>query len=282
MTDTQITKRQPMELDEKGLALKTQDDLWRFAEYIVSSGLCPKAYANKPKDALIAMVAGRGVGLNPLQALRGIAVIGGKPSMYGEDRTAVCLSRGQVEWTREWFELDGVPITPEQYANMATIPDGLVACWESKRKDQTAPTSTVRFGVRDAKRANLWGKSGPWQQYPLRMLQMRARAYGERDNYADALAGIEQREEIEDIPRRERDPLEDVLDLEPEAEDVEHEPVTEREQQDALKPETPAELPAREPERDPETGEEIPDWVGRGQEEGADAAKEPVELPDPE
>ena len=34
---------------------------------------------------------------------------------------------------------------------------------------------TARFSVMDAKRAGLWTKAGPWQTYPRRMLQMRAR-----------------------------------------------------------------------------------------------------------
>ena len=42
-------------------------------------------------------------------------------------------------------------------------------------------------------------KKGPWQQYPYRMLQMRARSWGLRDGFADALKGMQVREEIEDI-----------------------------------------------------------------------------------
>lgn len=44
----------------------------------------------------------------------------------------------------------------------------------------------------------LWGKSGPWQQYPKRMLQMRARGFALRDKFADVLGGLISAEEARD------------------------------------------------------------------------------------
>jgi hypothetical protein len=42
----------------------------------------------------------------------------------------------------------------------------------------------------DAKRAGLWTKAGPWQTYPRRMLQMRARSFALRDAFPDVLKGL--------------------------------------------------------------------------------------------
>ncbi len=50
----------------------------------------------------------------------------------------------------------------------------------------------------DAKKAGLWGKAGPWSQYPKRMLQMRARSFALRDKFADALSGLIMAEEAQD------------------------------------------------------------------------------------
>ena len=50
---------------------------------------------------------------------------------------------------------------------------------------------------RSAKRAGLWGKQGPWQQFPDRMMQMRARGFTLRDGFADVLGGLYLREELE-------------------------------------------------------------------------------------
>ncbi len=59
-----------------------------------------------------------------------------------------------------------------------------------------------RFSVQDARRAGLWGRPGPWSQYPQRMLQMRARAFALRDAFADVLGGLYLREELEDADAR--------------------------------------------------------------------------------
>ena len=60
---------------------------------------------------------------------------------------------------------------------------------------------TIRyFSVANAKTARLWGKQGPWTQYPERMLAQRARGFALRDAFPDALKGIITREEAEDIP----------------------------------------------------------------------------------
>jgi hypothetical protein len=77
--------------------------------------------------------------------------------------------------------------------------DNLTAVCEAKRQGYPAPT-TVRFSVADAKKAGLWGKSGPWTQYPSRMLQLRARGFALRNAFADALRGLVTAEEAQDYP----------------------------------------------------------------------------------
>ena len=58
----------------------------------------------------------------------------------------------------------------------------------------------------DAKTAKLWmkesytGKDTPWITSPKRMLAMRARGFGLRDKFADALRGMILAEEAMDIP----------------------------------------------------------------------------------
>ena len=50
-----------------------------------------------------------------------------------------------------------------------------------------------------AKQAGLWGKPGPWSQYPDRMMLARARAFAYRDGFADVLKGVRSIEEENDI-----------------------------------------------------------------------------------
>jgi hypothetical protein len=72
----------------------------------------------------------------------------------------------------------------------------LAAFCTVKRKNSEEYTYT--FTVEMAKQAKLWGKNQVWQQYPDRMLQMRARAFAIRDQFADSLKGLAVREEVED------------------------------------------------------------------------------------
>jgi hypothetical protein len=54
--------------------------------------------------------------------------------------------------------------------------------------------------VADAKAAKLWGKSGPWTDYPRRMLKFRARGFVLRDVFGDVLKGLRTAEEVRDYP----------------------------------------------------------------------------------
>jgi len=60
--------------------------------------------------------------------------------------------------------------------------------------------SLPRTSVGDAKLASLWGKQGPWSQYPKRMLKFRARGFWLRDNFGDILKGMRTVEELRDVP----------------------------------------------------------------------------------
>ena len=55
-----------------------------FAQKISSSSMVPKQYQGNPTNTLIAMQWGYEIGLAPMQALQNIAVINGKPSIYGD------------------------------------------------------------------------------------------------------------------------------------------------------------------------------------------------------
>jgi hypothetical protein len=80
--------------------------------------------------------------------------------------------------------------------------DQMVATCVAKRRGYPAP-SAVKFSVADAKKAGLWGKSGPWTQYPKRMLQLRARGFALRDAFPDVLKGLVTAEEAQDYPQAE-------------------------------------------------------------------------------
>jgi hypothetical protein len=177
----------------RGLALATFDDAFRFAKVVASTEFAPKDFRGKPEACMLAIQAGSEVGLSPMQSLQSIAVINGRPSIWGDAAMALVQASPVCEFVREYTEGEG---------------DSLVAVCEAKRRGYPAPT-VVRFSVADAKKAGLWGKSGPWQQYPARMLALRARGFALRNAFADALRGLITAEEAQDYPTPEpaREPV---------------------------------------------------------------------------
>jgi hypothetical protein len=165
------------------LAPTTFTEAMEFAKALAQSSMVPNEYRGRPENIVLAMQWGMELGLAPLQAIQNIAVINGKPSVYGDALLAMVRGSPVCEDVIEGFEGSG---------------DTLTAICEARRKGR-APV-TARFSVADAKKANLWGKSGPWTQYPRRMLQMRARGFALRDAFPDVLRGVISREEAQDYP----------------------------------------------------------------------------------
>lgn len=150
-----------------------------YAQIIANSTIVPKNYQGKPGDILVAVQMGAELGLKPIQALQNIAVINGRPSVYGDALLALVQAHPSFEDVKEAFD---------EKTNTAFC--------SVKRKNQDE--YTVSFSSEDAKKAGLWGKAGPWSQYPKRMLQMRARSFALRDKFADALSGLIMAEEAQD------------------------------------------------------------------------------------
>lgn len=176
---SQVTKK------SGGLALQPANlgEAMQMADMLSSSQMVPKNYQGKPNDTLVAMMMGAELGLNPIQALQHVAVINGKPAIYGDALLALVQSHPAFGGQEETF--DDATMT--------------ATCTVWRKGDATR--HTVTFSQADAERAGLWGKQGPWQSYPKRMLGWRARGYALRDKFADALGGLITAEEARDIPQ---------------------------------------------------------------------------------
>lgn len=172
----QPTALAPIAMGNRGIAIRTMDELARFAECLEAAQLLPKGL--NPAGAMICIQMGLEVGLSPMQAIQNVAVINGRPTVWGDSALALCKAHPDFEYLKEWSE------------------NGTAWC-EMKRRNEPGPVKRS-FSVDQAKKAGLWGKAGPWQTYPDRMLQMRARGFAMRDCLPDALRGMYIREEIDD------------------------------------------------------------------------------------
>ena len=161
------------------LSPQTFDQALTFSQYLADSDMVPKDYKGKPGNCLIAMQWGAEVGLKPLQALQNLAVINGRPALWGDSVIAIVRGSPLCEYV---IETD----------------DGQTATCKVKRRGE--PEQIRTFSVDDARAAGLAGKQGPWTQFPKRMRQMRARAFALRDVFPDVLRGLPVAEEIMDTP----------------------------------------------------------------------------------
>lgn len=161
------------------LAPQSLDEALRFADILSKSSIVPKDYQGSPGNILVAVQWGAELGLPPLQAMQNIAVINGRPAIWGDAVIALVRGSGLLESINE------------------EISDTAATCTVKRRGE---PEVSRTFTLEDAKRASLVGKQGPWQQYPKRMLQMRARAWALRDVFADVLRGVQVGEEAQDMP----------------------------------------------------------------------------------
>ena len=165
-----------------GLSLTTMTDALAFAEMVSKTEFAPKDFRGKPEACLMAIQHGSEIGLSKMQSLQSIAVVNGRPTIYGDAALAVCLASPVCEWITEDLTGDG---------------DKMVATCSAQRRGYPKPIVST-FSVADVKAAGLWAKGGPWSQYPKRMLAMRARGFALRNAFADVLRGLVTSEEAGD------------------------------------------------------------------------------------
>lgn len=182
MNENQVAERQELQVVSQkqsfSLAPKDFEQALKFSEMMSKSNLVPKEFVGNAGNIMVAVQWGMELGLQPMQAMQNIAVINGRPSLWGDSVMALARSSSLCEYIIE-------------------DDNGETATCRAKRKGQDAEI-VASFSMEDAKKAGLAGKQGPWTQYPKRMRQMRARAFCLRDAFPDVLRGMPIAEELQD------------------------------------------------------------------------------------
>lgn len=184
---TRLTRTEPSLPAPFTLVPHNLSEAMEFAKLIATSNLCPNDYRGKPADVLMAVQMGLEIaGCSPLQALQNIAVINGRPTMWGDLVLGVVRNSGLLAGI---VERDPQECMAKKEGRCEVV-----------RKDDPNPvirTFTYQMAT-DAGLIRRSGGSGPWTTHPGRMLQMRARAWALRDGFADVLRGLRIREEEQD------------------------------------------------------------------------------------
>ena len=174
----------PIDFGNQGVKLASLEDAFRFANAVAISGFAPRGM-EKPEAILVAIQLGAELGLTPMSALQNIAVINGRPAIYGDAALALVRASGLLA---SFSEMEVGEAGKDSFG----------VCVAAARTDGSKGSETFTIG--DAKAAKLWGKAGPWTDYPRRMLKFRARGFVLRDVFGDVLKGLRTMEEARDIP----------------------------------------------------------------------------------
>lgn len=137
----------------------------------------PSAFRNRPEAILAALLTGAELGLGPMQSLRSIHVIEGRPALSAEVMRALVLAAGH--------ELVVDEATDERCEVRA------------RRRDSDVWCKPVVWTLDRARRAKLANRSN-WQNYPRQMLLARATSELCRTYFADVIGGLEAVELVED------------------------------------------------------------------------------------
>jgi len=162
------------------------DQALRISEMFAKSDLVPDSYKNKPANIFLAVSAGASLGLAPFQAMQNIAVINGKPSVWGDALLAMVRNDKRCLSVKESIEGEG------SNRKASCVVSRLAPNGETE-------IISSSFSMGQAQSANLLNRP-PWKSYPDRMLQMRARGFALRDAFADVIGGLITSEEAEDYP----------------------------------------------------------------------------------
>lgn len=155
------------------MTLATLDDVARVASIAARSGL---ARCSKPEEAAIILMTGMELGLTPMQSLRGIYIVEGRPVLAADTMVAIVTRSGSCRYWR----------TIETTAERCEI--------HTQRVDDDTIYRRV-WTMDDAKRAGLMGK-GTWAKYPTAMLRHRCASDMAREIYPEILLGMYDPDEI--------------------------------------------------------------------------------------
>ncbi len=176
--------RGPVTIGKRGVEINDTHDAWRFANIAFQSRIVPKSFPNVA-SVMIAVMMGAELGMTPMASIQNIAVINGRPSLWGDIMLALCRQSGKFD--EEVFLEEYFPGTE----------GGACSCIVRRKPD--GQTIVQQFSMEDAKQAKLQDKDN-WKTYPKRMLMFRARSWALRDAFGDVLLGLRSAEEERDIP----------------------------------------------------------------------------------
>lgn len=162
----------------EAIALRDEAASWAImqqrAALLLKSGFLPKAIRT-PEQALAVMQTGQELGLGPMQALRSIHVIEGKPALSAELMAALVFRHVPGATLR-------VAVSTNHECEVRAARPG-------------TPETVFKFTIHDAQVAGVASKD-VWRKYPRAMLRSRCVSEAVRAIFPDASMGLYTPEEL--------------------------------------------------------------------------------------
>lgn len=173
---TAIQRREPLPFIPANM-----EDAWRTSELLARASIIPEALRGKPHDVLVAVLTGAELGISPMQALREVYVVKGRPFIASLLRVAL------IRQSPECLAWQLIESTPKR------------ATFRTQRRGDLAPT-TMSFTIEEAEAMGLVAQNPRYRTDPA--LQLRRRCAGRLidEVYPDIIRGVGAREDVEEEP----------------------------------------------------------------------------------
>jgi hypothetical protein len=173
-TDTP-SDRSIIPLGQKGIELRTFDELFRFSGFVVKSGFAPRG-VDTPEKVFLVLQMGLEIGLSPMAAIQNSMVVNGRPGFYGQ------LVVGLVQ-----SQPDFVDMKTEYLPNETACESVRVTITRKGRSPYSG-----NYSLADAKKADLLdnpNKKDTWGKNPKTMMFWRA-FHRAAIIYSDCIKGL--------------------------------------------------------------------------------------------
>ena len=150
----------------------------RQLEAICNGGFLPKGCTKQ--EAFARIVVGQQLNMKPIQALNGIAMINGHPTLHSDSIPCVVMASGLVNGMKYKFTGDG----------------DTLACTFYVRRKGIEEYQEWTYSMDDAKKAGLL-TNPVWQKHTKKMLFNRARTWCFRNTFPDVIGNVYTKDEIE-------------------------------------------------------------------------------------
>lgn len=168
------------------LAPTTLGEAWEVARWLAKSTIVPESYRGVPENVLAAIYMGNDLGISPMQAMREIYVVHGRPASSALLKVALVR---QSPLCRFWRLVES---------------NDRQATFETQRVGDPEPTRHT-YTLEDAKTAGLYPGKGDsnWGKRPKLMLRRRCESELADEVYPDVVKGLRTEDEVAEIGERE-------------------------------------------------------------------------------